>query len=372
MKCKVVLLNITFIAVMVFCFTVCACAESISQDEIYDNFDIELDSEVKNILSDFGFDDFSAEEISNISVFDTFYALLDIFKGSMSKPFSCFCSLLAIILLCASASSFLNNSGAFFQYYDSVITLFVSLYAFANTAECIADCVASIYSTGILMKSLIPATAALAAFSGNPTIAVSYNSVAMYCAEIITAVCRDFLTPVLCSFSAVAVCAGVNQSFNIEPILNSVKKFVSIVLGLAGTVFTGIMALKDVLAVGIDKVAVKGVKFVLGSAVPVVGSSLSEGLSSVIASVSLMKNTYGAIGIIVIIVVTMPSVCQLILWQLTFSATSYAAQSLGLTGAYKALSSLKYVTSMLLSILLFTVYILIVTSALIMLLGNKG
>lgn len=367
MKCKVVLLNIVIITVMVICFTVDADAE----DTVYGDFDIEINEDVKNILSDFGFEDFSAEEISDISVSDTFYALLDIFKGSLKRPFSCMCALLGIILLCSSAGGFLNSNNSFFQFFDSVVTLFIALYAFTCTAECISDCAAAIYSAGILMKSLIPATAALAAFSGNPSVAVSYNAVAMYCAEIITAVCRDFLAPVLNSFASVAVCASVNNTFNIEPVLNSVKKFISIVLGLAGTVFSGIMALKDVLAVGIDKVAVKGVKFVLGSAVPVVGSSLSEGLSSVIASVSLMKNTYGAIGIIVIVVVTLPSVCQLILWQLTFSVTGYVADAMGLGGAFRALSALRYVTSMLLSVLLFTVYILIVSSALVMLLGNK-
>lgn len=371
MKCKVILLNIMILPVMLFCFTVTAGAEEDKFASIYNDFDVELNDDVIKILNDLGFDDFSPQEFSDISLADTFYALMDIFKGSLKKPFTCLCVLLGIILLCSTAVGFIHSHSSFNLYFDSVVTLFISLYAFANTAECIADCIASIYTSGILMKSLIPATAALAAFSGNPSMAVSYNAVAMYCAEIISAVCRDFLTPVLSAFSAVAVCSSVNGAFNSEPVLNAVKKIVSVILGLAGTVFTGIMALKDVLAVGIDKVAVKGVKFVLGSAVPVVGSSLSEGLSSVIASVSLMKNTYGAIGIIVIIAVTLPSVCQLILWQLVFSLTSYAAQSMGLGGAYKALSSLKYVVSMLLSLLLFTVYILIVTSALVMLLGSK-
>lgn len=371
MKCKVILLNIALLSVMLFCFTVSVSAESVHNESVYKNYDIELSDEVKNVLESLGLEDFSAEEISNISISDTINSIIDVFKGSLQKPFTCMCSLLGIILLCSVSCSFLNTGQSLSVYFDSLVTLFVAFASFSYAVECISSAVAAIHSAGVLMKSLIPATAALVAFSGTPAMAVSYNAVAMYCAEIISAVCRDFLTPVLCVFSAVSVCMAINSAFNSDAFLNAAKKLVSILLGLAGTVFTGVIALKDLLAVGIDKVAVKGVKFILGSSVPVVGSALSEGLSSVIASVALMKNTYGAIGIIVIITVTLPAICELILWLITFSVTGYAAQALGLNGVSKAVTSLRYVMSLMLSILLFSIYILIVTAALVILLGNK-
>ena len=183
--------------------------------------------------------------------------------------------------------------------------------------------------------------------------------------------CRDVFAPVICVMMVIAVCTGVNSLFNFAPVISSVKKFVNVGLGLCGTIFTGILALKDVLAVGIDKVAVKGVKFVIGSAVPVVGSALSEGLSSIVASVSLMRNTYGTIGIIVVIATTLPAVCELILWIISFSVSGYVAQTLGLLNIYSILENIRYVLSILLSILLFTVYILIISSAMIILLGGS-
>lgn len=371
MRCKVFILNSVCIAVMLLSFTVFASAESPKGNLLYSVSSFELSDEVKDVLKSVGLKDFSAEEISNISISDTFNMIMDVFKGSLQRPFACMCTLLGIIILCSVVRSFLHQEKGISVYFESMITLFVALAAFTSAVECISDCVASMYSAGILMKSLIPVTAVLVAIAGAPAMAVSYNAVAMYCAQIISAICRDFLTPILCVFASVSVCASVNSSINFESLLNASKKIISILLGLAGTVFTGIIALKDVLAVGIDKVAMKGVKFVLGSAVPVVGSSLSEGLSSIIASVSLMKNTYGTIGIIVVVCVTLPAVCELILWMLTFSVTTYAAQALGLSGISKALSSLQYVMSMLLAVLLFTIYILIVTAAMVILLGNK-
>lgn len=371
MKYRFFLLCCVMIVVMLLSFTLKSCAETDFNEDILSNYDVALSRDVTDILESLGFEDFSAEELSKITLSDAFRSIFRIFTDGMNKPLIAMFTLLGLVILCAVACSFIQNNHDYSVFVNSIMSLFVAFAAFLNSVQCISDAVAAVYSAGILMKSLIPATAVLTALSGSPSMAISYNAVSMYCAEIITAVCQDFLTPVLCAFSAVAVCLSVNSGYNSESLLNAVKKIVGSVLGLVGTLYTGIISLKDVLAVGIDKISVKGAKFILGATVPVVGSALSEGLSSVIASVSLMKNTYGVIGIIVIIAVTLPAICELIMWQLTFAVTGYAAQSMGLDGISKALTSLKYVMTMMLSILLFIIYILIISAGMVILLGNK-
>ncbi len=356
---------------MLINFTFFTSAYNSEDDNLY-NFDkTELDEDVKNVLEEAGFDEFTASEFSEISIKDVFGMIMNVFRGSLKKPLTTLTLFLGVVVICAFTYVLLNQNQSLSVFFESFVTLIVGFVALSDVSVVIKDAVSSMYSAGILMKSLIPVTGVLVAISGSPSMAVSYNAVAMYCAQIISAVCRDFLTPVISFFASVSVCASVNQIFNSEALLNFVRRCVAVMLGLAGTVFTGIIALKDVLAVGIDKVAVKGVKFLLGSAVPVVGSALSEGLSSIIASVALMKNTYGTIGIIVVVCTTLPAVCELLLWMAVLSMSGYAAKAFGLSGVAKTFMSLQYVMSMLLSVLLFVVYVLIVISAMIMLLGNK-
>lgn len=368
MKCKVVLLNIYMIGVMLVGFTINVSAE-VSFSDVAD--EIQLPDDVQDVLRSIGFTEFTAEKISNISIIDTFRAIVDIFKGSLKTPLETLCGLIALIIVSSVGNGYMTGNGSMSQFFDTSVTMFIVLFAFSGAAESIDTAIDSMYTGGILMKSLIPIVGTLSVLSGSPSAAVSYNAVSMYCAQAISALCRDFLSPILSVISVVAVCSGVNNIFNFTPVINTVKKFVNVILGLCGTIYTGILALKDVLAVGIDKVAVKGVKFVIGSAVPVVGSALSEGLSSIIASVSLMRNTYGTIGIIVVVAVTLPAVCELVLWIFTFMISSYAAQTLGLDSVAAILENIRYVMSMLLSILLFTVYILIISSAMIILLGGN-
>ncbi len=370
MKCKVFVVVVVLACVMCFSFTANAESESVASNSLYNN-DFKLSQDVVEILESIGFEEISSESILNMSVADVLRSIADIFRGSLKKPLSSLCVLTGLIIVCAVGVGLLGTRSGMGDYLGSVVTMCIVLVAFSGSVSCIDATVDSMYSSGILMKTLIPAVAAFSAFSGNPSLAVSYNAVSMYCAQIITYFCSDALTPVMCVFSALSVCTGINRYFNISPLLASVKRLVNVLLGLLGTVYTGILALKDVLAVGIDKVAVKGIKFVIGSAVPVVGSALSEGLSSIIASVSLMRNTYGTIGIIVVTAVTLPAVCELILWSCTFMLSSYVADALGIGNVAEIINCIRYTVSIMLSVLLFAVYMLIISSAMIILLTGK-
>lgn len=367
MRCKVKLLSVLLVCVMFFTFTYTSSAIYVSGQ----NPQYELSEDVRKVLDSVGLEDISAEDIMNISVADVFRSIADIFRGSLKKPIKIMTILLGLMLAVSVAFGMTHGSRSIRQYTDTVCSMCIVLIAFSGSITCIDAALDSLCTAGILMKSLIPVVAAFAAFSGNPTIAVSYNAVSMYCAQLIVYLCGEIFAPLICIFSAISVCTGINSLFNVKPLLAGVRKGVNVLLGLIGTVYTGILALKDIFAVGIDKVAVKGVKFVIGSAVPVVGSALSEGLSSVIASVSLMRNTYGTIGIIIVIAVTLPAVCELVVWSAVFAFSGYAAAALGLDNVSSTIEHIRYSVTIMLSLLLFSVYILIVSSAMIILLTGK-
>ena len=364
-----------FIVIFVFLLAVTDVAVCAQDSDFYSN-SIEsvidsVDDDTKELLSDFGLSEYTYDELYNISFSDIQNLLLSVFKGSLKIPVSCAVSAIGIALVSAIGSVYITKSGSMAEYFEMITVVFISLLIFSKIIGCISRTVTSIESLGVFMKILVPVLAVMASFSGSPALAVSYNAVTVYTAEVITAVCRDILTPLLVIFACIAVCLSLNSVVKADSVLGMFKKFINMILGLAGTVFTGVVAIKDILSAGADKVSVKGIKFLLGSSVPVVGSVLSEGLSSIIASVSLMKNTFGIIGIILIIVLVLPVACELTVWILFLSFTAYCCEMFGQSRTASVISSLKFTVSMLLSVLLFTVYILIVSTGMIILIGNK-
>lgn len=368
---KRILVNFSII-ILIFVFSTTAFAEDSSYyknsvESILDG----IDADTKSILEDFGLSEYSYTELYNISFADIADLLLSIFKGSLKVPATCTATIIGMSVIGSIGSVYIRKSGSLSEYIEMITVVMISLFVLSEIIDCISRTVTAIESLGVFMKILIPIIAVLASVSGNPALAVSYNSVTVYAAEAITAVCRDFLTPILVIFTCMAVCLTVNSAIKSDSVLSMIKKCINTLLGLAGTVFTGIIAIKDVLSSGADKVSVKGIKFLLGTSVPVVGSALSEGLSSIIASVALMKSTFGIIGIIIIIVIALPCVCELVLWMLMLSFASYCCEIFSQNKTAYVISAMRFTVSMLLSILLFTAYILIVSTGMVLLISNR-
>lgn len=366
---KIHIILISVLMLMIFSTT--AFAEDDFYDNSLDSILSCIDEDTKSLLEDFGLSDYSYDELYSISLSDIADLIFSIFKGSLKEPLECAITVISISLICTAGTVYIGKNNSIAQYLELMSIIFISLLIFSKITACISRTVTAIESLGILMKILVPIIAVLSAVSGSPTLAVSYNAATVYVAEVVTAVCRDFLTPLLIIFACTAVCLSLNSVIKSDSVLNMLKKCINMLLGLAGTIFTGVITMKDILATGADKVSVKGIKFLIGSSVPVVGSALSEGLSSIIASVSLMKSTVGIIGIIIMIVLVLPTVCELIVWIFSLSFAEYCCEIFLQNKTSSVLTSFRFTASMLLSILLFTTYILVVSTGMVILMGNK-
>ena len=346
------------------------CYDDYLDDSIGNILDSVSDDTLE-LLRESGLDEFSAEELYNVTISDIADLLLSIFKGSFNLPFKVAVTVMGISLIAAIGQNCIGKSKSVSLILETVSLVFVTLVIYSSVSGLVNRAVTSVLSAGALMKLLVPILAGIVAFSGNPALAVSYNAVTLYTAEIISAVCRDFVTPVIMIFIALSGSLAFNSLIKADVITNIIKRLVNTILGFSGTIFTGVITVKDVLASGADKLSVKGMKFLIGTSVPVVGSALSDGLSSVIASVALMKNTLGIIGIILIIVIVLPVVCELMLWILSIYLCEYFCSVLSQQKHTALLSSLRFSFSMMLSLILFTVYILIVSTGLVILMGSR-
>lgn len=367
MKCFSI---ITIVIMLFFSIQVTAYSEDDIYEQSIDDIIESTDNETVKLLESLGLESFSAEELADITVSDILNLLLGIFKGKLKIPVKILTSLTGIIIIYSSISCFLSNHNLN-VIFDSIAVVVCSLMIFSELMNCISDSVTALKSLCTLMKTLIPAIAVIATLSGSPALAVSFNAVTVYAAEIIGALCADFLTPLLMIFSVISVCITFNPVLKSDILLSGFKKIVNVVLGLSASVFTGISGIKNLLSSGTDKISVKGIQFVLGSSVPVVGGALSDGLSSVIAAISLMRSTIGIAGIIIITVTVLPAVCQLVLWQIAFSVILYVSDIFSAQRINCVVQSLRFTISMMLSVILFCAYLFIVSIGMVILLGSR-
>ena len=70
----------------------------------------------------------------------------------------------------------------------------------------------------------------------------------------------------------------------------------------------------------------RSIRFAVNSVVPVIGSSISEGLLSIQAYSSLIKSSVGVVGIVAVVLVFLPALIEVVVWRIALSLCSIIAQ----------------------------------------------
>ena len=366
---KIFFISLLIILVFQISTTVYAQENAFYSDSINEILD-QIPKDSKTILDELGLNDYTFDELNNVTIDDIWKMITSVFNGCLKTPTETLILLFGIIIISAVCLCYISNNNMQILF-ESITVIVISLTVFSVLMSCIERAVTALNSVCTIMKVLVPIISAISSFSGNPALSVSYNAITVYASEILGAVCSDFLTPVLMNFTVLSVCIIFNPAIKGENILSAIKKVINMLLGLCASVFTGISGIKSLLSSGADKISVKGIQFLLGSSVPVVGGALSDGLSSVLATINLMKSSLGVTGIIILLILVLPVICELTLWSFVMSVSSYICNIFSQNKTESVLSSFKFVITMLISIILFCVYIFTVSTGMVILMGSK-
>jgi len=127
----------------------------------------------------------------------------------------------------------------------------------------------------------------------------------------------------LCYFSAVlGICGNLGNRIEIgtlTKLLNSLSKW--LLTGVL-TLFTAVLSLYGFSTKAFNSVAVKGLKFAVGSLVPVVGGILSDTVDTVLTGANLLKNAVGTAGVIALFAAAFTPVLKILVMMLLLKAVA--------------------------------------------------
>ena len=261
---------------------------------------------------------FSANPISLInSFFESFFYELKNTKTLLR----------AILLIAAAAgvarilsSAFENSQAAeaaglacFLLLSLSAVKIFSEVAGYASdTIHALCDFITKFEP--IFISMLISSGAVTQASAFAPILAAS-----VYVLGILVDKC---ILP-LCYFSAVlGICGNIGNRIEIATLtklLNSVAKW--LLTGVL-TLFTAILSLYGFSAKAFNSVAVKGLKFAMGSLVPVVGGILSDTVDTVLSGANLLKNAVGTAGVVALFGVVFTPLLKILIMMLLLKAVA--------------------------------------------------
>lgn len=327
-----------------------------------------IDSDTKKALNGIGIDSLKLTGVYDISLKSIAEFYSDDLKTQLKSTAKTFFTILSVVIIMSVVAVLVDKN-------KNILALIsvssVAVFSVSSLSSIINAVISTMNISAGFMKAYIPVYAGIIAFSGNPGTAVSYNSVVMVIAELISAFVNDFAVSLLGAYFCLMIAFSLSETVNTARFINAFSKIINISLGFASTLFAGILSIKSVLSSSVDSVAVKGTRFLLSSLVPVVGSAISEAYSSLLGSINLIKGSVAVVGIAVILVLNLPVIVQALLTYFSFSALSVTSEILDsneLSVLFRGIAAgMKY----LLLFAVFEVFVLVISTGIVLLVHSS-
>ena len=336
---KKYVLFILTVYVLLYAFAVTAFGEKLNFDSESDINSLILD-EYRDLISSFDstladklptdFGTSPEDDASSLTAWDFILGMLgESFSSAALSLLPSFAKLVCLIVVISvlrqltsladpksadfiSSISSLCISGVFIlSQYDTVVLLKERLADMSNLASCITPILIALYSAG--------GNTATAGVSGSALSIFTFTA-----EEVFSKMALPFFGAMFC-----LVTVSSSGALMLDGFIRTLKKSYTNLITLVMSVFCAILASQSLIASARDSVSLRAVKFITSSSLPVVGSSVGETLKTLAAGVSLLRKSVGVIGIVMILIMTLPTLILLLLNGSALNFCSSLAETLG-------------------------------------------
>ncbi|MGN0526763.1 MAG: hypothetical protein ACI4IF_04945 [Acutalibacteraceae bacterium] len=360
-ECKLLLLfNITLLFLGFLSVSSFAVNENV--DDYLEEYDFDavvdsVDSDTLSVLSELGITEVSFEKIYSVNISKVFNVLFDMGSRAFSKPFKTLSLVIGILIVIGLGMTLTKNTEIISVIGSSAVVLCLSV----PITNAVTTSLSVLDALNIFTTAFAGVFCALVSSSGNIALGTSYASLSVISNTVFSMLLSNISKPcvnAMCSLSFLS-CFDVYKFC--EKLSGTVKKVYIWFLGFIATLFSGIVTLKGVMGASADTITSRGVRFVVGRTLPVVGGVVSDTYSTLIGSLSLIKNTVGVFGIITVVLTIMPSLLEILGWLLALTAASLCAQFLNNGYVESILNVLKDVLILLGATVIFSGVIFVVS-----------
>ena len=357
---KVKILICTFLFLFLFSVTVFAGdgdIDNYKNEFSYDEMISSIDSSVIDVLSEIGITEISYESIFAVTpkkVFDSFF---NVFMGALKEPFKYFLSVTGVMAIMALLTNLSRSPETVTLIGNSCVAcvLAVPIVSLVSRSFSVLETL-SVFTTAFSGVFCAVTSAAGGAIQGT-----SFLGMNIAINSVLSVVLSSFSKPISNCMGALSFLSCFNIKTFSERISDLIKKCYIFILGLITTLFSGVSAIKTILGGSADSVAVRGVKFLVGRSLPLVGGVVSESYQSIIASLNLIKSTVGVFGIVTVVITVLPIILELSVWWLSLSFISTASEIFGSFKIENLINIFKDVIILLIATVAFSALLFIIS-----------
>lgn len=302
-----------------------------------------LDKDSKAFLEELGVLDFDYQSISDISISDVGKYIISIVKKQSQGPIKSGITVILFILLSSFFQSFNSeiSKSDMSSLFSTTSNLVISIFLVSRLTDCIGLCCSTIKICSDFAFAFFPAFCIIVSTAGGAVTSFSTNTTLLVLAQGLNYISQFIFIPITNCFLAIGICSGIRQELNLSSIASILKKVITTSISILSTVFVSVLSVKTAVASRADALGLRSVRFAINSVVPVIGSSISEGLLSIQSYSSLIKTSVGIVGILAVVSIFLPALIEINIWRAVLSLSGLCGEVFGNESSVNAVRTFK-------------------------------
>lgn len=256
--------------------------------------------------------------------------------------------ILIVVLIGAAANVFVDGDVS--QWTDMGCALAIAGASAGSVTSFLKTGSETLMTLSDFSKALMPCLASAATASGAVTSgAAKYVASALFMDILITAA-NNIVIPLIAIYSITITASAAMQNAALDSAARLMKWLCSTALILLMLAFTAYLAITGIISGSADAVATRAAKTLISSALPVVGSIISDATGTFLAGAATIRNAIGVFGMLAVLAVCISPFITMGTNYLVYKATAALAGSISNSRISALISGFSSALGMILSL----------------------
>ena len=266
-------------------------------------------------------EEYPAADAFGIDYYITY--LTELFLGERDGLLSMLFTVVLLVFLSAVTAGLSGKSKDAVGFLISAVTASI-LYGIS--ADLFSEVEVFLHDTAVFGEGLLPVMTALYAAGGNTAAAVSSGgSIALFL-SLLAILGERLLFPLIRVIFIFSLVGEVGVGVDLSGFSETLRKTYTSAVGLFGALFSFVLAAQGLLSSSAASLSARGVRFLVGQMIPIVGGTVSGAYGTLASGISYLRSAIGGTAVIAILLISLPILLRILLMRLCLSLARSAAR----------------------------------------------
>ncbi len=190
-----------------------------------------------------------------------------------------------------------------------------------------------------IIQITFPVLLAFITASGGVSQATIYSPTMLFLQNFTTVYISKILFPLISTMLALSIISNISKCIKLQGFIDFISSFMKWSIGLTGVLFSVMTTIKGFSAGAFDGAGIRTLKYAVGSTIPIVGGMLSGSADIVFSAITLTKNAFGILSVVILFGVVIKPVIEIAALTFALRLVGAITQPMTDNGTYSFIKS---------------------------------